>query len=60
LDFSTLGNLGNFLAKSVADIDDRVSKKYNIEQYYFDEEDVPEEEKSLYDIDDEDFFDDGA
>jgi hypothetical protein len=56
LDFSSLDNLGNFLSKSVANIDDRISEKYGIEQYYFDEEDVPEEEKSLYDFDDEDFL----
>jgi hypothetical protein len=54
-----LDNLGNFLSKSVAEIDDRISEEYEIEQYYFDEEDVPEEERSSYeyDIEDEDFFD---
>jgi hypothetical protein len=59
LDFSSLDNLGNFLSKSVAEIDDRISEEYEIEQYYFDEEDVPEEERSSYeyDIEDEDFFD---
>lgn len=57
LDFSSLDNLGNFLVKSVADIDNRIAEKYSIKQYYFDEEDVPKEEKLLYDIEDEGFFD---
>jgi len=57
LDFSSLDKLGNFLSKSVADIDNRISEKYNMEQYYFNEEEMPAEEKSSYDIADEDFFD---
>lgn len=57
LAFSSLDKLGNFLSKSVADIDNRISEKYNIEQYYFDEEDVPAEEKSDYETTDEEYAD---
>ena len=55
LDFSSLGKLGNFLVKSVADIDNRLSEKFNIESYYFDEKDIPVNEKSPTGIEDEDF-----
>jgi len=55
LDFSSLGKLGNFLVKSVADIDNRMSERYSIDRYYFDEEDIPENEISPTEIIEEDF-----
>jgi hypothetical protein len=56
LDFSSLNILGNFLVKSVADIDKRLSEKFDIERYSFDEEDVPENEITPIVLEDEDFL----
>lgn len=37
LDFSSLERLGNFLSKSIADIDKRISQNFDLDTYYFDE-----------------------
>jgi len=56
LDFPSLNKLGNFLVKSVADIDARLSEKFNIAFYYFDEEDMPKNAISPTLVEDEDLL----
>ena len=43
MNLSCLDKLGNFLSKSIADIDSRAASQFDLEEYYFEEGDKPTE-----------------
>jgi len=44
MDLNCLAKFGNFLSKSVADIDSRAASKFQLDEYYFTDEDKPSEQ----------------
>ena len=55
-DFITLEKYGEFLAKSIAELENRLVKECSIDQYYFTEDDIPNEYESYTENIDEDLY----